>query len=115
MPTFIVSYEHPNMTAWMQHIQGHVQWLQENVKKGTVLACGPQVGLGVPNAMLIVAAEDRADAHRLVSTDPTYPEGLMEKLHIVEWDPMFGPWNDKSSQPGRQFDPPVSSRPELPE
>ena len=108
MPVFIVSYEHPDMAGWMQHIHGHVQWIQDSVRSGAVLACGPELGRDVGNALLVVAAEDRADAHRLISTDPAYPAGLMEHLSIREWDPMFGPWNEKSSQPGRDHDPPVS-------
>ena len=101
MPTFVVTYEHPNEDGWKEHLMPHITWLQAQLREGTLIASGPFSERTVRPAMLIMNALDRTSLDRLIATDPFAKQGLIANLTVKEWDPIFGAFNDRSSMPGR--------------
>jgi uncharacterized protein YciI len=100
MPIYVVTYEHPDEDGWRRHLAPHVVWLQDRLKDGSLVASGPFIGTAVKSALLILNTPDRLSLDLLIASDPFASEGLIEKLAIQEWDPIFGAINNRSSMPG---------------
>lgn len=98
MRTYIVRMEHPDGEGWNKHVYPHVCYLKELIAEGRILASGPLKGTALRAGFLIVAAEDRDQVEGLVAEDPFTKEGLIHKLTIEEWDPLFGMFADRSSK-----------------
>ena len=101
MPVYAIRYEHPDATGWATHLMPHVNWLQDHLADGTLLASGPFPGHANKAAMLLMTAPNRAAIEALIATDPFAQEGLIANLLIEEWDPIFGAFNALSSMPGQ--------------
>jgi uncharacterized protein YciI len=102
MPLYAVTYEHPDEDGWRQYLMPHVQWLQDRVKDGSLLASGPFSDLAVKSALLIMNAPDRVALDSMIASDPFAEQGLIENITIHRWDPIFGAFNDLSSMPGQK-------------
>ena len=101
MPVYAVTYDHPDEDGWKRHVMPHVMWLQDRLRDGSLIASGPFTGTTVKSALLIMSAPDRSAIEGLIASDPFATEGLIEKLVIHEWDPIFGVFNDRPSLPGQ--------------
>jgi hypothetical protein len=40
MAIFFVRFEHPDEAGWQRWVRPHVDWLNEQVSKGTIIASG---------------------------------------------------------------------------
>ncbi|MFO6453051.1 MULTISPECIES: YciI family protein [unclassified Aeromicrobium] len=99
MAVFIVRFEHPNETGWKEWVRPHVEWVQQHVESGDIIASGPSVNTAVRQGWLVMRAEDEAALRTIISTDPFWPNGIVENLLIVQWDPIFGQLVAESSSP----------------
>jgi hypothetical protein len=103
MPIYAVTYEHPDLKGWQQHLMPHIAWLQEKVADGSLLASGPYPESQTKAALLLLRAPDRAALDELIATDPFATHGLIANMSVTLWDPIFGAFNDHSSMPGHRF------------
>jgi uncharacterized protein len=99
MTLFIVTYEHPDDEGWQQHLTPHIKWLQERIADESLIASGPFNDAVVKSALLIMRAPDQASLESIIATDPFAIEGLIAKMAIRAWDPIFGVFNGRSSMP----------------
>ena len=99
MPTYIVTYEHPDEHGWRTHLVPHVDWLRDRVADGSLLASGPLADQQPKAALLIVAAMDRAALDALIASDPFAEHSQIANLTVREWDPIFGAFNARSTMP----------------
>ena len=99
MPVYVVTYEHPDESGWQRHLMAHVDWLQDRLKDGSLLASGPFSGDTLKSALLLMTAPDRQSVVDLIAGDPFAEQGLIENMTIREWDPIFGVFNARSSIP----------------
>jgi hypothetical protein len=99
MAIFFVRFEHPDEAGWQRWVRPHVDWLNEQVSKGTIIASGPSVGTTVRQGLLVMRAKDEPALIAVVQTDPFWINGIVENLQITQWDPLFGVFRDLSSNP----------------
>ncbi len=60
-------------------------------------ASGPLKGLGHRAGFLVFKAASRDEVEAIVAGDPFAKAGLIERLVIDEWDPLFGIFAAESS------------------
>lgn len=92
MATFAVTYTYSADKAAIDEIRPtHRAWLAELLQSGTLLASGPHIGR--PTALLLFKSESLEDLAALLDHDPFDIAGLIAERDIVEWNPVFGPFN----------------------
>lgn len=99
MALYVVTYEHPDEEGWRRHLAAHVDWLQNRLADRSLLASGPITDQAAKAALLIMSAPDRPALEALIATDPFAVQGLVERMVIREWDPIFGAFNSRSTMP----------------
>ncbi len=90
MPTFVVTYDHPDEAGWHEHLGAHIEWLNLEVAAGRLKASGPFVDTPTRSAMLIIEADDQTHVDNIVATDPFHAEGLIADMTVTQWNPIFG-------------------------
>ncbi|GAA3728968.1 YciI family protein [Streptomyces tremellae] len=100
MAVFIVRLQHPDEEGWKRWVKPHVEWIEQQVASGVVVASGPSVGTSVRQGWLVMAANSQSELRSVLETDPFWRHGIVEGLLIVEWDPVFGRLDGFSSSPG---------------
>ena len=92
MKYFVVKYLHTDMEGWKKHVNGHIEYLEEMIRKGKIIVSGPvqDSKINEKEAILIFYCKDRTALHHLIEEDPYWYEGLVADYTINEWDPMFG-------------------------
>lgn len=98
MPFFMVTYVHRDAEGWRKHVIPHVQYLQAQLKEGSLRASGPLVGTPDRAALLIMTAPDKQAVLDLIELDPFKIEGLVDDMTVTEWDPMFGVFSKDESR-----------------
>ncbi len=102
MNLFIITYSHPDIVGWQQHLMAHIGWLQDRLADGSLIASGPfRDDAATHEAMLIMQAASAEAAQALIETDPFMIEGLVAGLSIRAWDPIFGAFNAQSTMAGQ--------------
>jgi len=96
MTIYFVRFEHPDEAGWQRWVRPHVDWLNEQVSKGTIIA---SVGTTVRQGLLVMRAKDEPALIAVVQTDPFWVNGIVENLQITQWDPLFGAFRELSSNP----------------
>lgn len=92
MSVFAVTYTYDATKEAMDAIRpDHRAWLADLLAKDVLLASGPNVGR--PTALLIFRAESLEDLADLLDHDPFDIAGFIGERDIVEWNPIFGPFN----------------------
>ena len=99
MTIYFVRFAHPDEAGWQRWVRPHVDWLNEQVSKGTIIASGPSVGTTVRQGLLVMRAKDEPALIAVVQTDPFWVNGIVENLQITQWDPLFGAFRELSSNP----------------
>jgi uncharacterized protein YciI len=94
MKYFVVTYTHPDEIGWRKHLTPHINFLEDLLAKGKMVASGPLVNTPVKSAMIILKVASLKEAEELVKQDPYTIEGQVGELSIVEWDPMFGKYQN---------------------
>jgi hypothetical protein len=109
MAIFVVTYTHPDGDGWVRHLQEHVGFLMELLHEEVLRASGPLVGTPRQSAMLILSAPSREAVLELIERDPLKVHGQVTEVSVVEWDPIFGAFQEDSSAgeegPGRSLQP----------
>jgi uncharacterized protein YciI len=100
MAIFFVRFEHPDEAGWQHWLRPHVEWVKEQVSKGTIITSGPSVGTAVRQGLLVMRAENEPALLEVVRTDPFWPNGIIRNLQVTQWDPFFGAFAELSSNPG---------------
>lgn len=88
---YIVKYVHTKLDEWKKNMLAHIEYLQDQLKKGNLIASGP-VETGVDDrkeAVLIIAAKDEDDLMEFVKADPFWKLGLVASYTVQEWKPLF--------------------------
>jgi uncharacterized protein YciI len=52
VPIFVVTYEHPDNEGWQHHLMPHLNWLQQCIADGSLIASGPFRDSSLKSAML---------------------------------------------------------------
>lgn len=97
MAHFIVTMTHPNGPGWDRHLNAHITYLKTLLEDGYLIASGPLKHTELRSGFLIFRANTRARVETLIKEDPFSKEGLIERLEVIEWDPLFGAFADWSS------------------
>ncbi|EPJ5712570.1 MULTISPECIES: YciI family protein [Enterobacteriaceae] len=97
MQIYIVRMDHPDGTGWNIFVREHVIYLKGLIEQGKLLASGPLKNTPLRAGFLIFRAETRDEVQSMISADPFAREGLIAKLEIHEWDPLFGQLDRYSS------------------
>ena len=100
MQLFLVRLVHPDEETWKRWVRPHVEWVQEHVAQGAIVASGPSVGTAVRQGWLVIRADDESSLREFITTDPFWDAGVIEDLLIVQWDPIFGDLAELSSARG---------------
>ena len=90
MPLFAVTYRYDAIHTDQREANKptHREWLVQRVEDGSIRSVGPFVdGSG---ALLLVEADDTEAARSLVNDDPHCLRGLVSKITVQEWTPVFG-------------------------
>ncbi|KAA0919579.1 YciI family protein [Dietzia sp. ANT_WB102] len=90
MPLFAVTYRYEATQTVQREANkpAHREWLVRRVEDGSIRSVGPFVdGSG---ALLLVEADDREAARSLVNDDPHCLRGMVSKITVREWSPVFG-------------------------
>jgi uncharacterized protein YciI len=90
MKYFLVTYTHPNEIGWRKHLTPHINYLNDLLAKEKIVASGPLVNTAVKSAVILFKVANLKEVEDLVKNDPYTIEGQVGELSIVEWDPMFG-------------------------
>ncbi len=98
MPFFVVTMTHPDGDEWGRHVVAHVEYLLDLVEAGKLVASGPVKDLSQRGGLLIFSVASRREVDELIAHDPFSPAGLIATLTVVEWDPLFGAFHDRSSR-----------------
>jgi uncharacterized protein len=76
----------------------HVNYLKGLIEAGKIRASGPVTSLGKRAGFIIMTVTDLEEAKRLINEDPFTIEGLIDKLTILQWDPMFGAFSGERTR-----------------
>ncbi|MFC9353473.1 YciI family protein [Arthrobacter sp. NPDC057013] len=92
MGTFAVTYAYSaaSSAGRDEHRPRHVEFLQELFDDGTLVKSGPFGPGEEPGALLIIEADSKADAEKLMDQDPFYRNSLVEQRSIRQWNVFFG-------------------------
>lgn len=96
---FIVKLEHPDEEGWRRWLEPHLNWVKKLVDAGVIVASGPSLGTSVRQGLLVMQAVDEPALREVLKTDPFWPNGIIENLTVVQWDPIFGRLASCSSAP----------------
>lgn len=94
MPIFAVHYTYSDATipGRDEHRPAHRAWLREQLDQGIVKSSGAYPdGSG---ALIIIESADLQSAHSLLGADPFAKEGVVDRVHVVEWKPVMGAFAD---------------------
>ncbi len=69
----------------------HRGYLNGLTGRGLLLGSGPYT-TGVPGALLVFRAADRAQLDALLADDPFAREGLIAETEVRAWDLVLGSW-----------------------
>lgn len=94
MKYFVVSYTHPDEIGWRKYLTPHINFLEDLLAEGKMVASGPLVNTPVKSAMIILKVASLKKAEELVKKDPYTIDGQVGELSIVEWDPLFGEYQN---------------------
>lgn len=93
MPTFAVQYTYDARHDLQAAIRPeHRDYLRSLAVDGSLLGSGPYTD-GVPGALLVFRAHDRATLDELLSGDPFARAGLIAATTVRTWDVVLGPWS----------------------
>lgn len=98
MAFYLVTMTHPDGDGWGHHVVPHVAFLQSLIEAGKIKASGPLTGLGKRAGFIIMTADTREEVEQLIAQDPFSVEGLIDKLTILDWNPMFGVFADDADR-----------------
>lgn len=90
MALYIVRMDHPDDDGWNEHVLEHVQYLQQLIADGRLIASGPLQDTKLRAGFLIMKADDADQVQAMIDADPFAREGLIASLRIERWDPLFG-------------------------
>lgn len=94
MPTFAVTYSYNATEEQLAEIRPiHREWLAQKLSEKILLASGPMVN--IPAALLIWRAESVQELSKILDNDPFDIAGFIGERVIEEWNPVFGPWEEK--------------------
>lgn len=82
----------------MTYLADHVSFLKGLLADGTLVASGPLQGTDVVTGFLIIDALDEHNVRAIVARDPFAVNGIIDALEVVQWDPVFGAFHDRSSK-----------------
>ena len=74
--------ERPPRLAWFQRLEAD----------GCLLASGQLLGTAAMSGMLVLEADDRVAAERILDADPYAVVGLVAERTIEQWRPTVGTW-----------------------
>jgi uncharacterized protein YciI len=100
MKFFVVHYVHNNLRLWEQHLDAHVDYLKRAATRGILRASGPlreRGHGGTREGMLIMACANREELMESLVTDPFHVHGVIDRMTITNWDPVFGIFAAESS------------------
>lgn len=101
MPFFLVTYVHPDPDGWERYLAPHLAWIADQVEAGALHASGPTFTGDARSAALIFQSSDRSALLATLATDPYVETGQVSEMTITHWDPIFGVFNEASTQRGR--------------
>ncbi|MEB6060860.1 YciI family protein [Staphylococcus pseudoxylosus] len=92
MKYYIVKYVHKDLFGWKKHLEAHVNYLNNQVQNGNLIASGPiENNLDNQNeAFLIFSIYDKSSLTKLLEKDPFWQQGLVDEYTIDLWEPRFG-------------------------
>ncbi|WP_458683383.1 YciI family protein [Prescottella equi] len=100
MPFFLVTYVHPDSDDWRTYLAPHLTWIASQIEAGVLRASGPTFTGAARSTSSIFESFDRSTLLATLATDPYVEAGLMSEMTITQWDPIFGIFNEGSSQRG---------------
>ena len=69
-----------------EHLQAHIQWVEENKAKVLVAGSLRHEPTDVPKGGLwVVEAASKAAVHELMKTDPFFTCGLRQSIEVLHW------------------------------
>ena len=92
MKTIAVQYHYDATQLDLLAVErpAHREYLKGLYDEGVLLASGP---LGSNFALIIVNAENREAALKLLENDPLYQAGVIEERSALVWNAVYSPWS----------------------
>ncbi|MEV7971684.1 YciI family protein [Cellulomonas sp. NPDC089187] len=94
MSLYAVTYAYDQRADLQDQVRpAHRAYLRGLADRAKLRGSGPYTD-GAPGALLIFAADDRAELDGLLADDPFAQAGVISDTQVREWALLTGPWAD---------------------